>query len=77
LRQPRNKPSLRWPYDANDKTMLVELYIANDFSQVRILRFRFIMISLNYHARKCQFVALEISIHAFTCIRIALIELAE
>jgi len=26
--------SLRWPYDANDKTMIVELYVANDHSQV-------------------------------------------
>ena len=26
--------SVRWPYDADDKTKLVELYVANDYSQV-------------------------------------------
>ena len=25
---------MRWPYDADDNTKLVELYVANDFSQV-------------------------------------------
>jgi len=30
----QTRRSVRWPYDADDKTMLVELYVANDYSQV-------------------------------------------
>jgi hypothetical protein len=36
-RMSKMRRSIRWPYDANDKTRLVELYIANDFSQFKSL----------------------------------------
>ncbi len=29
----QSKRSVRWPYDSTAKTRVVELYIANDFSQ--------------------------------------------